>query len=74
MVGGELRSAGELILGPLRETVAQRAVPAAAAAAEIVPSMLGDRAELIGAICLALDAVGASIVHDALSEGMPAGD
>jgi predicted NBD/HSP70 family sugar kinase len=74
VVGGELRSAGELILGPLRETVAQRAVPAAAAAAEIVPSMLGDRAELIGAICLALDAVGASIVHDALSEGMPAGD
>jgi predicted NBD/HSP70 family sugar kinase/DNA-binding CsgD family transcriptional regulator len=60
VVGGVLAQAGEVILGPLRETVSQRAVPAAARAAEIVPSTLGERSEMIGAICLALDAVRAS--------------
>lgn len=60
VVGGMLAQAGEVILGPLRETVAQRAVPAAARAVEILPSTLGGRAEMIGAICLALDAVTAS--------------
>jgi predicted NBD/HSP70 family sugar kinase len=60
VVAGVLAQAGEVILGPLRETVSQRAVPAAARAAEIVPSTLGERSEMIGAICLALDAVRAS--------------
>ncbi|MGA2284180.1 MAG: ROK family transcriptional regulator [Candidatus Dormibacteria bacterium] len=61
IVGGILARAGEVILTPLRETVAQRAVPAAVRATEIVPSALGERAELVGAICLALDEVAAGV-------------
>jgi predicted NBD/HSP70 family sugar kinase len=66
IVGGVLAEAGEVILGPLRETVAQRAVPAAVRAAEIVPSVLGERAELVGAICLALDTVSADLAGNVI--------
>jgi predicted NBD/HSP70 family sugar kinase len=57
VVAGDLARAGELVLSPLRAMVAERAVPAAARAAEIVPSPLGDRSEMLGAIQLAVDAL-----------------
>jgi len=69
IVGGDLAQAGEVILGPLRSTVAQRAVPAAARLAEIVASPLGERAEMIGAICLALEAVRGGIADEPLASG-----
>jgi hypothetical protein len=69
-MGGELTLAGDLIFSPLRETIAQRAVPAAAAAVEVLPSLLGERAELVGAICFALDAVGSSTAHGRLAPGL----
>ncbi|MGD1054340.1 MAG: ROK family transcriptional regulator, partial [Candidatus Dormibacteria bacterium] len=58
IVAGPLFDAGEVILGPLRETVGQRAVPAAARAAQIVHSQLERSGQMVGAICLALDAAG----------------
>jgi predicted NBD/HSP70 family sugar kinase len=70
VMGGELTLAGDLIFSPLRETIAQRAVPAAAAAVEVLPSLLGERAELVGAICFALDAVGSSTAHGRLAPGL----
>ncbi|HXZ99691.1 MAG TPA: ROK family transcriptional regulator [Candidatus Binatia bacterium] len=66
ILAGVIFQAGEVILGPMRETVAQRAVPAAARAAEIVPSGLQERAEMIGAITLALEAVRAGTADDPL--------
>jgi hypothetical protein len=57
VVAGEIFGAGEMILGPLRDTVKQRAVPAAASAVEIVRSHLNGSAEMVGAIWLALDAI-----------------
>jgi predicted NBD/HSP70 family sugar kinase len=57
IVAGPLFGAGEMVVGPLRETVMHRAVPAAARAVEIVHSELGGGAEMVGAVWLALDAI-----------------
>lgn len=57
IVAGPIFGAREMILAPLRETVMHRAVPAAARAVEIVHSQLDARAEMVGAIWLALDDV-----------------
>jgi len=54
IVGGELAAAGDALLQPMRESMARRAVPAAAQRAEIVPSELGDHASVLGAVALAL--------------------
>ena len=56
VVGGELSAAGEVLLDPLREQVHRNAMPATARAVEIVPSRLGARAELLGALALVLAA------------------
>jgi predicted NBD/HSP70 family sugar kinase len=53
IVGGDLSAAGEVVLGPLREAVRRFAIPAAAEAVRIVPSELGERAEMLGALALA---------------------
>ena len=54
-VGGSLGMAGDLLLNPMRESLELRAIPSAAADAEIVQSELGERAELLGALALVLD-------------------
>jgi predicted NBD/HSP70 family sugar kinase len=52
VVGGELASAGDLLLDPLREAVERYALPAASAGVDIVVAELGDRAQLLGALVL----------------------
>jgi hypothetical protein len=54
VVGGELRAAGDVLLDPLREQVHRHAIPATARGLEIVPSVLGPRAELLGTLALVL--------------------
>jgi predicted NBD/HSP70 family sugar kinase len=54
VVGGSLGAAGEVLLGPLREAVRRRVIPSAVGDVEIVPGVLGDRAELLGAVALVL--------------------
>jgi len=54
VVGGTLGTAGEILLAPLREAVRQRTIPSAAEDVEIVPTALGDRAEMLGAVALVL--------------------
>ena len=54
IVGGGLAGAGDLVLQPLRDAVRRYAIPSAAAAVEIVPGELGERAEVLGAVALAL--------------------
>ena len=56
IVGGDMAPAGELLLGPLRDSLARTAIPSAAADISVVPSQLGERAELLGALALALQA------------------
>ncbi len=52
VVGGELALAGELLLGPLRESIGRCALPAAAGEVRVVAGELGERAELMGALAL----------------------
>jgi predicted NBD/HSP70 family sugar kinase len=54
VVGGSLAGAGDVLLGPLREAARQRTIPSAADDVEIVPTVLGDRAEVLGAVALVL--------------------
>jgi predicted NBD/HSP70 family sugar kinase len=54
VVGGDLAQVGELLLEPIRTTVRRQAIPSAADAVVIVGSELGPRAELLGALALAL--------------------
>lgn len=64
VLGGELAVGGELVLGPLRETVRRYAIPSAAASASVVAGLLGERAEALGALALALqqaDAAGPDV-------------
>jgi glucokinase len=53
--GGFAIGAGELILGPARETLKRHAGMDFAAACEVVPAVLGNDAGLVGAAALVLD-------------------
>jgi len=54
VVGGLLSRAGELVLSPLRESIRRFAVHAAAESVQVVPAVFVERAELLGAVALAL--------------------
>lgn len=54
IVGGSVSPAGELLLGPLRESIQRYAIPSAAADVEIVAGELGERTETLGALALVL--------------------
>ncbi len=54
VVGGRLAVAGDLLLEPLRESVRRYAIPAAAEAVRVVPGVLGERAEVLGALALVI--------------------
>src|SRR3954468_1732525 len=54
IVGGELAAAGETVLGPMRVAAERSAVQAAVEAVEIVPGVLGHRAEVLGGLALVL--------------------
>jgi predicted NBD/HSP70 family sugar kinase len=54
VVGGELAGGGETVLGPMRVAAERSAVQAAVEAVEIVPGVLGQRAEVLGGLALVL--------------------
>ncbi len=54
IVGGELSAAGDVLLDPLRRSVRRNALPSAVEELEIVPGVLGERAELLGALALVM--------------------
>lgn len=59
VVGGELGEAGELLLAPMRHAL-ERAAPAGGTdLPEVVQGTLGERAELLGCLALAIDNVAA---------------
>lgn len=53
VVGGDLSPAGELLLEPMRDAVRRFAIPAASQSVRIVGGVLGERAEVLGALALA---------------------
>jgi predicted NBD/HSP70 family sugar kinase len=54
VVGGSIGTSGDVLLDPMREALRHRAIPSAGEDVEIVPSALGDRAELLGTVALVL--------------------
>jgi predicted NBD/HSP70 family sugar kinase len=54
IVGGDLSAAGDVLLDPLRSSVHRSAIPSAVEQLEIVPGVLGERAELLGALALVM--------------------
>jgi predicted NBD/HSP70 family sugar kinase len=54
VVGGDLSAAGEILLAPLREAVMRAALPAVTSGLEVVAGELGDRANVLGALALAI--------------------
>jgi predicted NBD/HSP70 family sugar kinase/DNA-binding transcriptional ArsR family regulator len=56
IVGGSMTLAGHLLLDPIKESVRLRAIPSAAEDVQIVRGELGERAELLGAVALVLQA------------------
>jgi predicted NBD/HSP70 family sugar kinase len=54
IVGGDLAQAGPVLLDPIAAAIERHAVPPAAAVAEVVPGLLGERAEVLGAAALIL--------------------
>jgi glucokinase len=59
VIGGGIAQAGEVLLGPVRRTVAARAVALQAKTARIVTAELGDNAGVMGAARRALEQAGA---------------
>jgi predicted NBD/HSP70 family sugar kinase len=54
IVGGLLSRAGEVLLQPMRESIRRHTVQAAAEMLDVRPAMFVERAELLGAVALAL--------------------
>ena len=55
VIGGGAIAAGELLLGPAREVVAERALPPMREMVRVVPAHFGDEAGMLGAALLALE-------------------
>ena len=54
IVGGDMSAAGELITEPISESIRRYAILSAAEQVSVVPGILGERAELLGALALVL--------------------
>jgi predicted NBD/HSP70 family sugar kinase len=68
IVGGDLSAAGDTLLDPLRETVRRNAIPSAVEDLEIVAGVLGERAELLGALALVMHEADRFVAPELLTE------
>jgi predicted NBD/HSP70 family sugar kinase len=58
VLGGELSQAGEILLAPLRHALERSALSGRDGVPEVLQGELGDRAELLGCLALAIENVG----------------
>ncbi|MDT0266278.1 ROK family transcriptional regulator [Streptomyces sp. DSM 44915] len=58
VLGGDLAEAGEIALGPIRDSVGRYAIPSAARQLTLTAGALGGRAEVLGALALVLREMG----------------
>jgi predicted NBD/HSP70 family sugar kinase len=74
VVGGDLAAAGDLLLDGVRSSVRLAALPAAADAARIVAGVLGDRAQVLGALALAVGEADAALdLPASINQPIPGG-
>ncbi|HEX6844440.1 MAG TPA: ROK family transcriptional regulator [Actinomycetota bacterium] len=64
IVGGPLSATGDVLLEPIRRSIARSALPAAAEAVDVVQGDLGDRATALGAVALVLRQAGPGLFDD----------
>ncbi|MCZ0981671.1 ROK family transcriptional regulator [Streptomyces diastatochromogenes] len=69
VLGGDIAEAGELVLGPIRDSVSRYAIPSAARQLSLAQGALGGRAEVLGALALVLSEMGDSTL---LESALPA--
>jgi predicted NBD/HSP70 family sugar kinase len=62
VVGGDLAAAGDLLLDGVRESVGRAALPEASRGAEVVAGVLGDRAQVLGALALVVSEADRALV------------
>jgi predicted NBD/HSP70 family sugar kinase len=67
VVGGELSQAGELLLGPMRHALERAVIVGPENVPDIVQSQLGARAEMLGAVALAVDQVAITAPDSAIA-------
>jgi predicted NBD/HSP70 family sugar kinase len=71
VVGGDLAETGETFLGPVREALRRRTVLNQTGGPDVVPAALGMRAEIMGAVALALENTDVFDRTDATDDGRP---
>ncbi len=54
IIGGDLAAAGDVLLAPMDDVVRRRAVPSAVAGFELAAGVLGERAEMLGALAVVM--------------------
>lgn len=70
VLGGDLAEAGDLVLGPVRDSVARYAIPSAARQLKVLPGELDSRAEVLGALALVLNEMGDTTLVDAAASSV----
>lgn len=70
IIGGEMSAAGEAIIDPVTESIRRYAILSAADEVTVVPGVLGERAELLGALALVLHAPDRFIAGPVQPEGV----
>ena len=73
VVGGDLAEAGDLLLDGVRESVRLAALPAAAETATVVAGVLGERAQVLGALALAVGEAGVALDFPESNQPIPGG-
>jgi predicted NBD/HSP70 family sugar kinase len=74
VVGGDLAEAGDLLLDGVRSSLRLAALPAADEGAEVVAGVLGERAQVLGALTLAVGEAGAAFDLDgSVNQPIPGG-
>ena len=63
VLGGQMAQVGKMVLTPMREAIDRCAIPSAAATVELRIGVLGENAEVVGAIAMA------SILHGSVGTG-----
>jgi predicted NBD/HSP70 family sugar kinase len=57
VIGGDLAPVGDILVGAVKDAIASDALPESAASAIVVPGVLGDRTQLLGALALVISGI-----------------
>jgi predicted NBD/HSP70 family sugar kinase len=74
VLGGDLAEAGDVLIDGVRSSLRLSALPAADDAAGVVAGVLGERAQVLGALALAVGEAGAAFeLHESINQPIPGG-